>query len=179
MKTSTHKEVVSWIKSFVIVGVIVLIVRSFVLSPYEVEGASMEPTLHNHEKVIVNKTTSITDHFNRGDVVIIELDNLYVKRVIGFPGDVIEVKDDTLYINGKVVEEPYLYPFKENAHEKGIKLTGDFGPLEVPEDNYFVMGDNRLRSMDSRNGLGFIPKESIIGTSELVIYPFNEFRKVK
>lgn len=87
------------------------------------------------------------------------------------------MKDDTLLINGKKVDEPYLAGNKKEAESVGVKLTGDFGPVKVPEDKYFVMGDNRQRSMDSRNGLGLIDKKRVAGTSQFVFFPFNEIRK--
>jgi signal peptidase I len=88
------------------------------------------------------------------------------------------MKDDHLYINGKQWDEDYLSENRKAAEGIVNKLTGDFGPLTVPEDHYFVMGDNRLVSLDSRNGLGYIEKERIIGVSEFVWYPFSNVRKV-
>src|SRR5699024_1536574 len=107
---------------------------------------------------------------DRGDIVIIErpLKN-YVKRVIALPGETIEVKDHVLHINGEIYEQNFL-------SENEILGTGNFGPIEIPEDSYFVMGDNRSTSKDSRNGLGFIEEENIIGRSEIIIFPFNELR---
>ncbi|WP_201781457.1 signal peptidase I [Sporosarcina globispora] len=169
-------EIASWLKSLLIAFGIAMVIRVFLFSPYYVEGASMDPTLHDEEKILVNKF----EELNRGDIVIIKGDEKnYVKRLIGFPGDELEMKDDQLYINGKQWEEDYLAENREAAEGIVNKLTGDFGPLTVPEDHYFVMGDNRLVSLDSRNGLGFIEKEQIIGVSELVWYPFTSMRKVE
>ncbi len=90
-----------------------------------------------------------------------------MKRLIGLPGDTVQMKDDTLYINGKKVSEPYLSENRKEAEAVGVKLTGDFGPVKVPEGKYFVMGDNRQRSMDSRNGLGLIDKNEWPGLHNL------------
>ncbi|MBY0156528.1 MULTISPECIES: signal peptidase I [Cytobacillus] len=168
-------EIVSWLKSLLIAFGIAMVIRVFLFSPYYVEGASMDPTLHDEEKIFVNKF----EELDRGDIVIIKGEEKnYVKRLIGFPGDELEMKDDHLYINGKQWDEDYLSENRKEAEGIVNKLTGDFGPLTVPEDHYFVMGDNRLVSLDSRNGLGYIEKERIIGVSEFVWYPFSNVRKV-
>ena len=169
-------ELFSWGKAVLIAIGIAFIVRTFFFSPYIVEGASMEPTLHDQEKIFVKKTDSIT----RGDIVIIKgKKENYVKRIIGLPGDIIVMKNDQLTLNGVQFNEPYLSQNRKMAKEIGNQLTGDFGPITVPKDDYFVMGDNRLKSMDSRNGLGFIQKDRIVGQTEFVFFPFTHFRETK
>ncbi|WP_423406825.1 signal peptidase I [Heyndrickxia sp. MSNUG] len=178
-KTNTKNELKSWITSLVFAALIAFLVRTFIFAPYIVEGASMEPTLHDHEKIFVNKYNSVSD-LKRGDIVIIKgSKENYVKRVIGFPGDKIEMKNDELFINGKAFKETYLTKNRKIANISGLRLTGDFGPLTVPDGNLFVMGDNRLHSMDSRNGLGYIEQSSIIGKSEFVYFPFKNFREIE
>ncbi|WP_275670682.1 signal peptidase I [Neobacillus notoginsengisoli] len=170
------KELLSWGKSFFFALIIALAVRTFLFSPYIVEGSSMEPTLHNQEKIFVNKMGD----FKRGDIVVIKgpVEN-YVKRVIALPGDTIEMKNDQLLINGKKIKEPYLTGNLTLAKQFGSKLTGDFGSFIVPKGDLFVMGDNRLHSTDTRNGLGFIKKSSIVGKSEFVFFPFSDIRTIK
>lgn len=102
----------------------------------------------------------------------------FVKRLIGLPGDSIKMKNDQLYINDKKVEEPYLKEYKQEVKESGVTLTGDF-EVEVPFGKYFVMGDNRLNSLDSRNGMGMPSEDDIIGTESFVFYPFGEMRQAK
>ncbi|WP_026089181.1 MULTISPECIES: signal peptidase I [Bacillus] len=180
-KSKVKEEVKSWIKSLVIAFAVVFLVRTFLFAPYTVDGSSMSPTLHNHEKMFVSKMNFIGD-FKRGDIVIIKgdgTDTNYVKRIIGTPGDQIEMSNDQLLINGKVYDEPYLSENRKQAKQQGSLLTGNFGPLTVPDDQYFVMGDNRLDSMDSRNGLGYIQKDHIIGKAKFVFYPFDSFRGVE
>ncbi|WML38273.1 signal peptidase I [Neobacillus sp. OS1-2] len=177
--SNTKKELLGWGKSLFIAVGIAVIIRTFLFSPYIVEGASMEPTLHNHEKILVNKMSYVMS-LNRGDVVIIKGPAVnYVKRIIGMPGDKVEMKADQLLINGEPIKESYLSENRKAAEEMGSLLTGDFGPILVPANHYFVMGDNRLKSMDSRNGLGFIKQTAIIGESEFVVFPFSDIRNVK
>lgn len=146
----------------------------------EVSGVSMKPTLHNGDKVIVNKL----DKVNRFDVVIFkkdETDNL-VKRVIGMPGDHIQYDEDVLYINGEPYDEPYLQAAKEQVMSG--TLTEDFtlqdytGYEVIPENYYFVLGDNRRNSVDSRI-IGLISKDKVIGTTKWVILPDNHISKIK
>ncbi len=134
-----------------------------------VEGDSMYPTLEDGERVIFNKMIYFIGEPARGDIVIIQrpLKN-YVKRIVGLPGETIEVKNHTLFINGEASGQEYL-------SNDSKSLTGNFGPVKVPEQSYFVMGDNRAKSKDSRNGLGFIEKHEIIGRSEIIIFPFSEW----
>ncbi|WP_435367707.1 signal peptidase I [Mesobacillus subterraneus] len=179
LEMNPKKELISWIKSLMLAIILALFMRTYLFSPYIVEGASMEPTLHNQEKIFVNKLGTSND-LKRGDIVIIKgKGENYVKRVIGFPGEKIEMKNDELYINKEIMRESYLTANLHSANKSGSKLTGDFGPLVVPEGHLFVMGDNRLHSMDSRNGLGYIKKSSIVGKSEIVFLPVKNIRKIK
>lgn len=175
-----------WARSILFAIVVAFLIRAYILTPVLVEGASMEPTLHDHEKIIVSKTISWIGEIHRGDIVIIKDDEVkinYVKRVIGLPGETIKMKDDVLFVNGKEIREPYLDDYKKTANQLGSRLTGDFGPIEVPKDHYFVMGDNRPHSMDSRTDsldtLGFIETDRIIGKSKFVLFPFKNIRITK
>ena len=177
--SNSKQALIGWVKTLLFAVLVAFLVRTFIFSPYIVDGASMEPTLHNNEKIFVYKFKSFND-FNRGDIVIIkEKEENYVKRIIAFPGDEIEMKNDELIINGKFVHESYLSENRKTAKALGSRLTGDFGPLTVPDGHLFVMGDNRLFSKDSRNGLGFIQQDNIVGKSEFVFFPFENFRNVK
>jgi len=179
LSSNSKKELVGWGKMLLIAAGISVVIRTFLFAPYIVEGASMEPTLHNQEKIFVNKMY-YSNNFNRGDIVIIkgQTEN-YVKRIIGTPEDRIEMNDDQLLINGEPFKESYLSENRKAAEEMGSQLTGDFGPIVVPANHYFVMGDNRLKSTDSRNGLDFINEKDILGKSEFVIFPFSNIRNVE
>lgn len=182
MKSIFNSEVKSWIFSIVFAIVLAFLVKFYIFAPFIVEGASMEPTLHNEEKLLVNKTIGFTGSIKQGDIVIIQdnqADKHYVKRVIGLPGEKVEMKNDSLYIDDKKVKEPYLKESLAAAKKLGVNFTNDFGPVQVPKDQYFVMGDNRINSKDSRNGLGLINKDDIIGKSMFVVFPLNEARATK
>ena len=95
------------------------------------------------------------------------------------PGDTILMKNDHLFINGDLFKESYLSHNRKLAKQMGSQLTNDFGPIRVPKNQFFVMGDNRLYSKDSRNGLGYFTKEEIVGQSEFVLFPFSQIRDIE
>ena len=156
-----------------------MLVRVFLFTPFKVEGISMEPTLHNQDRILVSKPIK-ERKYGRGDIVIIngKKNERYIKRIIGIAGDKIEVKNEKLYVNDTLQTEEYLNEYRKKALDQGNKWIGDFKPVLVPENEYFVMGDNRVYSMDSRNGLGLIKQDQVIGETRYVYYPFSEFRRV-
>ncbi|WP_407939232.1 signal peptidase I [Oceanobacillus salinisoli] len=162
-----------WLKAIIIAILIALFLRTFIFATSIVEGESMDPTLEDGERVIFNKLVYLIDEPERGDIVIIQRPaKNYVKRVIGLPGETIEIKNGELYIDGDRYVQTFLT-------EEAIHQTNNFGPVTIPEDNYFVMGDNRAISKDSRNGLGLILESEIIGKSEIIIYPINEWERTR
>lgn len=164
-----RKELWEWMKAIVAACLIAFLIHHFIFATSIVEGTSMEPTLEDGERVIYNKFVYQWGDPERGDIVIIQHPNKnYVKRVIGEPGDSIQVKGHELYINDRVQSEDYL-------SNEAMLGTEDFTVISVPANHYFVMGDNRGISKDSRNGLGFINREDIVGKSAVIIYPFDEF----
>lgn len=146
---------------------VVLVLRTFVITPIVVQGESMVPTLAGDEVMILKKYDT---NYERFDIVVVdksvEGDNL-IKRVIGLPGETIRYTDGKLYINDKVVKDKY-----------GFGITNDFREIKLGKDEYFVMGDNRAISLDSRV-LGIIKHKEIEGTVGMIIYPFNKIGKVK
>lgn len=169
---------------FATVLILLVAVRIFVASPIKVQGESMMPTLVDGEKAIAYKLGDV----KRFDVVpLVAPDDPslnYVKRVIGLPGDTVSYKSDQLYINGEPLPEEYLTEYKNEWHAAGnnAPLTPDFtlgeltGHETVPENTYFVLGDNRQVSKDSRYPeVGFIPKDNIIGKAKVTIWPPSEW----
>ncbi|MGM8211918.1 signal peptidase I [Virgibacillus sp. W0430] len=168
-ETKKDNEWIEWGKAIVIALLLAFFLRSFVFATSIVEGESMDPALEDGERVIFNKFIYIISEPDRGDIVIIKRPHKnYVKRIIALPEETIEMKDHVLYINGIEQKQPFIT-------ESAKLLTGNFGPIQVPSQSYYVMGDNRAISKDSRNGLGFIDRNEIIGRSEFIIYPFKEW----
>ncbi|GAA0613687.1 signal peptidase I [Virgibacillus siamensis] len=173
-KTAKQKnQWIEWLKAILIAIVLAFLLRSFVFATSIVEGQSMEPTLESGETVLFNKFVYLTGAPQRGDIVIIDrpIKN-YVKRVIALPGETIKFRNHELYINGEKYKQNFI-------SEEGQNHTGNFGPIKVPENKYFVMGDNREVSLDSRNGLDFIKEENIIGRTEFIVFPFDEWAALK
>ncbi len=154
----------------ILLALVIFFAIHFMIQNFRIDGTSMEPNVHNGEYVIVNKTAYWFGHNpQRGDVVVFQApdqpQNDRVKRVIGLPGETVEVRSDgTVYVNGQQLEEPYL-----PSHHSGTS-----GTWTVPEDEYFVMGDNRSVSYDSREG-GPVPRSNIIGKAWLIIWPLHDW----
>ena len=158
------RETKSWIFSLLAALIIALFLRFFVFEFIRVDGESMETTLHNNEYVFMERVTFWFREPDFGDIIICtypQHPDTYVKRVIGTGGDVIEITDGVLFING---EADYTY-FSEPMN--------DFAPVVVPEGHVFVMGDNRNESLDSRM-IGPLEYERIRGKAQFVIWPVSE-----
>jgi signal peptidase I len=170
------ETVIEWSKLITISVGIALIIRTLFFAPYDVEGASMMPTLENEERLIVTKLDYFLHSPKRGDIVVFHAtdDDDYVKRVIGVAGDTVKMDNDQLYINDEAVEEPYLTNFKQQINDRG-NLTNDFGPITVPEGEIFVMGDNRRVSWDSRQ-IGTISLDKVVGRADIVLFPVHKIR---
>ncbi|MBP1968271.1 signal peptidase I [Virgibacillus natechei] len=172
-ETKKKNEWLEWSKAIIIAILIAFILRTFIFATSIVEGGSMEPTLESGERVIVNKATYLLGEPERGDVVIIQTPSKnYVKRVIGLPGETIEINGSTLLIDGELYEQTFL-------NEENLRRSGNSNPIQIPDDRYYVMGDNRAISKDSRNGLGFIDEDEIVGKSEFVFYPFDSWGRTR
>lgn len=147
---------------YVVIILVVLLVKRFIFTPVVVNGNSMLDTLHDGDIMILDKIGMQIGGIDRFDIVVIQTGrSKIIKRVIGLPGETIEYKDNKLYINGKELEDNY-----------GSQVTYDFEKVEIPKDRYFVLGDNRTDSVDSRM-LGAIARGDILGHATFIIYPFN------
>ena len=187
MDKSKKRELLDWIKSMAVAIVFVIAMQKFVFSPILVDGASMMPTYEDGDIVIVNKIGKQISGIERFDVIVFKapIGEIYIKRVIGLPGDHIAYENDTLYINGEALKEPYLDLYKEQLLDKGT-LTPDF-TLEdltdystIPEGYLFVLGDNRRISNDSRYpSVGLVPMEKVQGKTNIRFYPFDSLGIVK
>ena len=151
---------------YIIIIVVVLLVRSFIVTPGLVNGSSMEPTLYNNELVLINKI-GLNKGIDRYDIVVVKYENsTIIKRVIGLPYETVEYINDTLYIDGEIVNTKVDFEYT-----KDFKLTAG-------KNEYIVLGDNRNISKDSRI-IGPVKERDIIGKVDLVLFPFSKFGKVK
>jgi signal peptidase I len=177
---------IDWVLTIVGAVAIVLAIKAWVVNPYRIPSSSMEPTLHCAEpgpgcqarfsdRVLANR---FVYHFTapaRGDIVVFDTPaaaeercgagGVFVKRIVGLPGDTWEQRNGFLYINGKKLEESYVKPDRRD-------LSGTYPPRKIPEDNYFMMGDNRQSSCDSRVW-GTVPRDRIIGKVFFTYWPPN------
>ncbi len=152
---------------YIIIVVVVILIRTFLVTPARVDGESMENTLYNGEIVLLNKIDLKTEGLNRFDIVVFKYNkDLLIKRVIGLPGETVEYKDNELYINSKKLDVPFEFEY-----------TKDF-KYEVPESEYFVLGDNRDNSKDSRY-FGSIKLKAIKGKVKIILFPFKRIGKVR
>lgn len=171
--------------------ILALLIKSFLLQAFYIPSESMEPTLEVGDRVLVNKVVYRLHPPRRGDVIVFadpdpepgpdrnpvstfwhwlteglgvstSPEKDFIKRVIGLPGETVEIKRGEVFIDGGRLDEPYLSALEDDS---------DFGPVEVPPETLFVMGDNRPNSNDSRRGLGFIPYDKVIGRAFVVIWP--------
>lgn len=180
-KKNVVKEVRDWVIALGVAIIAALLIRTYLFAPVLVDGQSMMPTLHDQNRMIVNKIGYIVGEPKRGDIVVFHAteDRDYIKRVIGLPGETIEYKDDKLLINGKVIKEAYLDEYKKQIDEGTLtddfSLEGLYGKKRIPKGEYWLMGDNRRFSQDSRH-LGPIKRDKILGKTSLVFWPLSEFR---
>ena len=167
MSSTVKKEVVSWIKTIILALILAGAVNSFLIVNAEVPTGSMENTIMAGDRILALRTSYWFEEPQAGDVAIFRYPDdptgktLYVKRIIGAEGDTVEVKDGLVFVNGEVLQEEYLaeVPY------------GDFGPVIVPEESYFMMGDNRNHSLDSRFWDDpFVQEEEVLGKVVLRYY---------
>ena len=170
MKNKYIKEILS----YVLIIVFVLLFKFFIISPIRVDGDSMNPTLKNGDIMLLNEIGYNINGVKRFDIVVINTDkDVIIKRVIGLPGERVDYKDNKLYINGEEVDEPFTH---EVTHNFDFEVMGS---EVIPDDCYFVVGDNRSNSSDSRI-IGFIKESQIRGkVIKQVLFPFSRFKSVK
>lgn len=158
------KEKIKDFLPYLIILVVVILFRTFIATPIKVDGMSMYPTLEGNEIMILNKLGKI----QRYNIVVVkeEKEDL-IKRVIGLPNETIEIVEGNIYINGKKIEENY-----------GKGETSDYPKTKLKSDEYFVLGDNRENSKDSRS-IGPVKKKQINGNTSFIIFPFTRFGNTK
>ena len=159
------KEKIKEISPYVLIVVVIVVIRIFIATPVKVDGDSMYNTLSDNDIVLLSKLSSI----DRFDIIVLkENDNnaTIIKRVIGMPGDKVKIRNNKIYINNKIIEDKYAYG-----------ETSDYDEITLGDDEYFVLGDNRLISKDSRY-FGAIKKSDIKGKAVFRLFPFTKFGSI-
>lgn len=166
------KELRGWILSIIAAAIIAFVIKALLFDIIEISGPSMVPTLHDFDRVAIEKLCTYTGNYKRGEVIILDPgskgEGIYIKRIIALPGELLEIKEGKVYIDGSLLEEDYLQEFTYTDIDTRIT---------VPEDCVFVMGDNRRVSEDSRR-IGPIPIKNIKGHALFRLYPFDHMGKI-
>lgn len=164
------REIRTWIRDIVFAALTAVLIVVFVVQPVKVEGTSMQPHLADQERIFVNKFVYHVSEIGRGDIVVFwypkDPAKSFIKRVIGLPGETVEIDSGLVHVNGSPLVEPYV-PGEYTD-------TSSFGPAVVPPGSYFVLGDHRNSSNDSRNW-GMVPANNIFGKAVLRYWPISKF----
>lgn len=157
-------KIIKEIIPYAIIILVIVLIRTFIVTPIRVDGESMYPTLKNNEILLLEKYKK---DFKKDDIVVVKTNGeKIIKRIIGTPGDTVAYLNNVLFINGKATNDHFA------------NLTEDFEAITLKDDEYFVLGDNRERSLDSRY-IGPVKKSSITGTTRIRIIPLNKIGKIK
>ena len=169
-------EMWEWSKAILIAIVLVILIRMFIFKPFIVEGPSMQPNFHTGERLIVSEWIYHLRHPQRGEIIVFHAKDGrdFIKRVIALPGETIAIKDGQIYVNGTILDEPYIQAaIDEYKQLNGLEYNTDYIEETVPANNVFVMGDNRVNSSDSRM-IGTISYDKIIGRADIVFWPIKD-----
>ncbi|WP_277820785.1 signal peptidase I [Dubosiella muris] len=176
------EDILSFVSTFLVVSILIILVSAFLFKPALIQGRSMYPNFQNGDRGVSNVIGVSVEGIQRGDIVLAKTTTekgeptTVIKRVIGLPGETVECKEEQVYIDGKPLDES---EYLDNDYAKEWKETNgyfnyNFDPVTLQEDEYFLMGDNRPISMDSRD-TGPYKKSSILAKDFLVVYPFEHF----
>lgn len=169
-----RRELRSWGRDLVIALSLAIVIIIFFYQPVKVEGTSMTPLISDQERIFINKFVYRFEPIERGDVVVfwypLDRSKSFIKRVVGLPEDMVEIRDGQVYLNGKLFAEPYVPP--ESAD------LGTLAPIRVPKGEYFVMGDHRTSSNDSRI-FGPVPRQFIYGKAVFAYWPVDHFGSIR
>jgi signal peptidase I len=168
-----RRQLWGWFRDVAVALALAMLIIVFVYQPVRVEGTSMAPLLSDQERIFINKFVYHFEPIGRGDVVVfwypLDRTKSFIKRVAGLPGETVEIRHGVLYINARRLEEPYVPPMFFDG--------SSYGPVHVPADSYFVMGDHRDSSNDSRV-FGAVPAQFIYGRAVFAYWPAERFGSI-
>lgn len=172
-------NLIDLIQTLVVFGAILALIHLFLAQPHKVSGSSMVPTFHNADYILTDKISYKLGEVKRGDIIVFanprNESEEFIKRVVGLPGETIKLENSTVYINGKPLSEPYL-PLGTTVYPGSFLTEGT--PVKISPSHYFVMGDNRTHSSDSREW-GEINREEIVGRAFFRYWPPEVFGPIK
>jgi len=167
---SYYRQFGNWIQDLGVAIALALVIILFVYQPVKVEGTSMAPLLSDQERIFINKFVYRFEPVARGEVVVfwypLDRTKSFIKRVVGLPGETVEIQHGVLFVNGKRFSEPYV----PESYFDG----SSYGPVRIPAGEYFVMGDHRDSSNDSRM-FGSVPRDCIYGKAVFAYWPVERF----
>jgi signal peptidase I len=173
VSSSLRHELRGWTRDLLLAVGLAMVIIIFLYQPVKVEGTSMAPLLTDQERIFINKFVYRFEPVERGDVVVfwypLDRSKSFIKRVVGLPGETVEIRQGRVYVNGKRLNEPYVPP--------QFTDVSTFGPVRVPPDEYFVMGDHRASSNDSRV-FGPVPSRYIYGKAVFAYWPVERFGSI-
>jgi len=171
--SSLRRELRAWARDLLLALGLAMVIIVFLYQPVKVEGTSMAPLLTDQERIFINKFVYRFEPIERGDVVVfwypMDRSKSFIKRVVGLPGETVEIRQGRVYVDGKRLEEPYVPP--------RFADTSNYGPIRVPPGEFFVMGDHRASSNDSRV-FGTVPNRYIYGKAVFAYWPVDRFGSI-
>jgi signal peptidase I len=174
------REIREWIESLLVAVVLAMVIRAFVAQAFKIPTGSMRPTLVEGDRILVNKFIYKFREPKRGDVIVFRYPGVekkdFIKRLIAVEGEEVEIKDGDIYVDGERVEEPFS--IRKTRYYNKEPYGGRGKKIRIPEDSYFVLGDNSASSRDSRYW-GFVPEKNLIGKAFFLYWPPQRLRKVE
>jgi signal peptidase I len=171
-----------WIEPLIAAGILALLIRTFLVQPFKIPTGSMRPTLIESDRILVNKLLYRFRDPQRGDIIVFKYPpdqkRDFIKRLIAIGGETVEIKRGDIYINGEELTDPEIIDslYYYNKEDWAFGASGQV--LEVPEGNYFVLGDNSVNSSDSRNW-GFVPRKNVVGRAFFTYWPLSRLKRLQ
>lgn len=180
MNERIKREIREWAESLVVALVLALVIRAFVVQAFKIPTGSMRPTFLEGDRILVNKFIYKFKEPKRGDIIVFKYPGNekkdFVKRLIALGGETIEIKDGDIYVNGERVEDPFK--IRQIRYYNKDPYGANSKEIKVPDDSYYVLGDNSASSRDSRYW-GFVPRKNVIGKAFFLYWPIRRIRVVE